>query len=126
MRIVCNAGTIVVTHMGTLKGYGEVWYHPDVIANMLSLSNVQVKSRGTYDSETGNRFFVHRPDGTQRVFEPTRSALYASGIEESKDAVERVTTLSENVKSFSRREVKRAEAAYSLMAIIGRPSETQM
>lgn len=126
MRIVCNAGTIVVTHMGTLKGYGEVWYHPDAIANILSLRNVQDKFRVTYDSETGNRFVVHRPDGTQRVFEPTRNGLYASGMEESEDGVAMVSTVAENVKSFTRREVKRAEAARRLMAIIGRPSETQM
>ena len=41
MRIICNAGSVIVTKMGDLEGYGPVWYHEDAIANILSLSNVQ-------------------------------------------------------------------------------------
>jgi len=36
----CNAGTVLVTMTGDLKGYGTVWYHPTGIANILSLNNV--------------------------------------------------------------------------------------
>ena len=36
----CNAGTVLVTMKGDLKGYGTVWYHPTGIANILSLNNV--------------------------------------------------------------------------------------
>lgn len=126
MRIMCNAGTVVVNHMGTLKGYGSVWYHPDAIANILSLSNVQDKFRVTYDSSRGNCFIVHRPDGTQRVFMPTDNGLYASNVNSAENGVIMVSTVAENVKSFTKREVKRAEQARRLMAVIGRPSESKM
>ena len=41
----CNAGTTSVTKNGDLKGYGTIWYHPDGIANILSLYNVKIKYR---------------------------------------------------------------------------------
>lgn len=78
MRIVCNAGEVVVTKMGDLAGYGPVWYHPGAISNILSLSNVQKLYKATYDSEAGDFFTLHRSDGTTRTFEPTKKGLYAS------------------------------------------------
>jgi hypothetical protein len=38
--IHCNAGVATTKMVGDLKGYGTVWYHPDGIANILSLSRV--------------------------------------------------------------------------------------
>jgi len=63
----CNAGTTIVTKKGDLKGYGTVWFHPQGIANILSLSNVSKKYRVTYDS--GNKdeqgLVVHKEDGSK-------------------------------------------------------------
>ena len=44
MRIVRDAVVLVVRHMSHLNGYGNVWYHPDAIANILSLNTMCVKS----------------------------------------------------------------------------------
>lgn len=44
MRIICNSGTVSVNQMGYLEGHGNVWYHLEAIANILSLSNVQKHS----------------------------------------------------------------------------------
>lgn len=68
MNIVCNAGTITVNQMGYFEGYGEVWYHPEAIANILSLNNIRRYFRVTYDSEEGDCFVVKREDGSTRVF----------------------------------------------------------
>jgi hypothetical protein len=62
MNIHCNAGVTEATEMGTLPGYGKVWYHPDGIANILSLSRVrdngfQVK----YNSD--RNYFILRKEG---------------------------------------------------------------
>jgi hypothetical protein len=38
MNIRCNAGMKSTNMMGYLSGYGWVWYFPDGIANILSLS----------------------------------------------------------------------------------------
>jgi hypothetical protein len=50
MSIRCNAG-VTRTHMiGNLHGYdGEVWYNPNGIANILSLSDVEKYKQVTYD-----------------------------------------------------------------------------
>lgn len=126
MKLVCNAGTVIVTQMGTFPGYGEVWYHPAAIANILSLSNVQRHFKVTFNSDNGNQFVVHRPDGTNRIFSPTEKGLYASDVNNTGKQIVMVSTVDENKKSFTRREVKKAEAARRLMAVIGRPGEHQM
>jgi hypothetical protein len=57
MKIHCNAGVASTDQVGDLDGYGTVWYHPNGIANILSLSRVREHGyRVTYDSEDGNRF----------------------------------------------------------------------
>lgn len=126
MRIVCNAGTVVVTQMGTFKGYGDVWFHPEAIANILSLNNVQKQFRVTYDSADGDQFAVHKEDGSARVFTPTERGLYVSQVTGTKRKIMMMNTVRENMKSYTKREVRRAEEARRLMTIIGRPSEQQM
>lgn len=126
IRIVCNAGTVMVTQMGTFSGYGKVWYHPGAIANILSLSNVQAVYHVTYDSHDGNQFVVHRDDGTKRIFRPTKKGLYASEVVGTRRGVALVNTVKENSESYTKREVKRATESRRLMSIIGRPSERQM
>lgn len=43
MDIHCNAGIASTNLIGDLPGYGRVWYHPDGIANILSLARVKEK-----------------------------------------------------------------------------------
>jgi hypothetical protein len=40
MHVKCNAGTVKTNMMGDLAGYGPVWWHPDGLANILSMSQV--------------------------------------------------------------------------------------
>jgi len=69
-----NAGTTIVTKKGYLKGYGTIWFHPEGIANLLSLSNVSNKYRVMYDS--GNKeeqgLVVRKEEGSKRVFRPSK------------------------------------------------------
>ena len=58
MNIRCNAGNSRTNLQGDLRGYGTVWYNPEGIANILSLSNVKKKNRVTYDSESNGKFIV--------------------------------------------------------------------
>lgn len=126
MRIVCNAGSLIVTQIGTFSGYGDVWYHSHAIANILSLRNVQERYHVSFDSCNGNQFLVHRGDGTARVFRPTRKGLYASQVLGSRNEVMMVSTVKDNLGAYTRREIKRATEARRLMQIIGRPSEQQL
>ena len=125
MTIMCNAGSVVVNMMGTLKGYGNVWYHLHAIENILSLSNVQKNFKVTYDSRQGNYFTIHKSDGTSRIFRPTDKGLYAS--KKDRDiGVSLISTVEGNKQNYTRREIKRAQDARRLMEIIGRPSEREL
>ena len=77
MAIHCNAGITSTNLVGDLPGYGEVWYNPNGIANILSLSRVKARGfRVTFDSNTGNEFHVHKTDGNKRVFQQSKRGLY--------------------------------------------------
>jgi len=75
-----NAGKVSVTQKGDLRGYGTVWYYPEGIANILSLSKVQKKHRITFDSADGARFSVHKEDGSTHVFKPSKKGLFFSDV----------------------------------------------
>lgn len=68
MNIHCNAGVTTMSLVGDLPGYGEVWFHENGIANILSLARVKEKYHVTYDSKNGNNFGAWKPDGTVREF----------------------------------------------------------
>jgi hypothetical protein len=77
MDIYCNAGVTTTTLVGDLPGYGTVWYQPNAIANILSLSRVREHGHKiTYNSENGNEFHVTKPDGKTRVFKQSTRGLY--------------------------------------------------
>jgi hypothetical protein len=77
MDIHCNAGVTSTNLIGDLPGYGQVWYHPNGIANILSLKRVKTRGhRVTYDSSKANEFHVHKADGTIRIFKESPRGLY--------------------------------------------------
>ena len=66
--------------VGDLSGYGTVWYHPDGIANILSLAEVQKQFHVTYDSSKQNEFVVHKPDGSAKQLSNQRGAYITSTL----------------------------------------------
>ena len=70
-----NAGVTTTNQVGDLKGVGAVWYNPDGIANILSLSRTEEQYLITYSKEGG--FVIHKGDGTIRRFiESNRGMFY--------------------------------------------------
>ena len=65
--LFCYAGKALVTKKGDLKEIGTVWYHPQGIANIQSLSNVQKKCRVTYDIILNQGIIVHKADGNTKI-----------------------------------------------------------
>ena len=45
ITLYCNARKAIITQKGDLKGYVMLWYYPEGIANILSLSNVKKSTR---------------------------------------------------------------------------------
>ena len=87
MCMHCNSGTIQTDLIGDLEGYGEVWYNPKGIANIISLGKASTRHQITMDSTLDNTIFIHKPDGTVRRFECMKSGIYCCDLERSNSFV---------------------------------------
>jgi hypothetical protein len=76
LTIHTQTGKAVTKLKGTVPGYGEVWFCPDGIANILSLANVAKTMSVTFDSSNGNQFIVTKADGKKRIFKQSEHGLY--------------------------------------------------
>jgi hypothetical protein len=76
LTIHTQAGKAITKLRGTVPGYGEVWFCPDGIANILSLARVAKTRSVTFDSTNGNHFAVAKSDGKQRIFRQSEHGLY--------------------------------------------------
>ena len=123
MKIHCNAGVTSTNLIGDLRGYGTVWYHPNGIANILSLARVKEHGyRVTFDSSDGNAFHLHKDDGNVRVFTQSRKGLYYLRTERDIGGVSLVNTVANNATNYSKRDYAKAKLAPQIQRIIGRPS----
>ena len=123
MRIRCNAGVKETNMRGYVTGYGWVWYYPEGIANILSLSRVKEQYRVTYDSSAGNCFQVHKKDGKILNFrEAARRLYYFDTAKRDEEHSLLVNTVDDNISQFSAYDVANARKARNLQRIIGRPS----
>ena len=76
MYIHCTVGVTRTNLVGELPGYGTVWFHPDGIANILSLGRVKTKYQITFNCDENNEFIVHKPDKSTRNFKESSHGLY--------------------------------------------------
>jgi hypothetical protein len=122
-RISCNAGVVTTNMIGDLPGYPvPVWYHPDGIANILSLHRVSQHCRVTYDSDGDGTFQVMKNDGSAREFKPSASGLHYCDTRELHDETVLINTVEQNRNSYTVRAYKLAATARRLQDTIGRPS----
>ena len=127
MYIHCTAGVTRTNLVGELPGYGTVWFHPDGIANILSLARVKTKYRITFNSDENNEFIVHKPDGSRRNFKESSCGLY---YHDTSTAVTRVaetetvlvTTVADNASNYTHADYSSALLARKTQQIIGQPS----
>ena len=122
-----TAGVTRTNLVGELPGYGTVWFHPDGIANILSLSRVKTKYHITFDSNENNKFIVHKPDGSTRNFKESNRGLYyhdtstvVTGVSEAGTVL--ITTVAGNASNYTPADYSRALLAHKTQQIIGRPS----
>jgi hypothetical protein len=121
-RISCNAGVVITDLIGDLPGYpNPVWYHPQGIANILSLHRVGKSCRIQYDNEVSDAAFrVTKPDGTFRDFKPSVSGLHYCDTREHGTVL--VNTVAERKGKYTARAYQQAVLARRIQNIIGRPS----
>jgi hypothetical protein len=107
MTVKGNGGILVSNQKATVRNYGEVWFHPKAITNILSLKNVRTKFRITFDSATGNMFTIHRPNKCDMRFDMHKDGLYYH--DPSKQELVMVTTVKDKMEGYSKRQVQQAQ-----------------
>jgi len=121
LTLYCKAGKAIITQKGDLKGYGSVGYYPQGIANILSLRNVENEHKVMYDSSMKTRFVVHKADGNNHVFMPSKKGLYFSGVKNDTAHV-MINTVDSIKNKYTVKEYANAHKARSIQDIIGRPA----
>jgi hypothetical protein len=124
MKVQSTAGVTYTDMIGELDGYGTVWYYPDGIANILSLSRVRRDFPVVYNSEEENVFKMKRKDGSYREFQQADSGLYYSVMNEKEtgEATALINTVDDNKSKYSKYDYMQAVLARKIQATIGRPS----
>ncbi len=132
-----KGGPTKINIEGDLPGYGTVYYHPDVAANILSFCTLTKRFKSVrYDNQVKDAFIVTRDDNTIMEFAPSKEGLYHYNFLESINRqrkipqtvvpaqVMMVQTVEEIKKKFSKRELENAEEARRLYVIVGRPGRS--
>ncbi len=119
MQLSTQAGSTSTNLVGELPGYGTVWFHPNGIANILSLTKMKAKHRVTYDSTDGNEFRVHKTGGTVRIFTESEKGLYYYDTNQGEIAL--VSTVETNKSKYTNRDYSRAKVARKTQVLVGRP-----
>lgn len=132
-------GDIRTSLVGNIRGYGEVWFNEQSMANILSFSNVRKKIRVTISTGPDDpcpTFCVHKRDGSIMEFKEHSLGLYvydaASGKSKSttKDKVTEpfihysfLSNVAIEEQNFSSREISKAKNALNLYRRLGHPSQ---
>ena len=86
---------------GHLSRYGWVWFHPDGIANVLSLSRVKDKHRVTVYSATDNCVRVHNDKHEISKFkEATKRLYYFDTVDRDVEETMLITTIEDNKRNY--------------------------
>ena len=121
LSLSTQAGTTSTNLMGDLPGYHRrVWFHPEGIANILSLKNVSDRHHVWFNSADDNAFHVKGSDG-DKIFTQSDEGLYYMDMSSVTNGKAFVTTVDDKKSSYTVRDYKRAEAARKLQVIVGRP-----
>jgi hypothetical protein len=134
LRIHTNGGTQVSSKVATLKNFGQVWFNPSSLANILSLAAVRKVWRITMDTDIEAAFNVHKKDGTVIKFLEYKNGLYYhdtmkqnKGKQNPKISTDEsylfVNTVEGNKATYTRQEIEAADRARALYQKLGRPSE---
>jgi hypothetical protein len=125
--------TIEIEEEGDLLGYGPVYYHVQVTANVLSLFNMAQRFQSImYNNKICDAFLVTRDDGTIMEFVPSAEGLYyynfnISLMRHQEKQITKNTMVVETVeelrRNYTTRELKQMDEAQRLYVIMGRPSK---
>jgi hypothetical protein len=122
--------TMDITQEGTILGYGNVYYNPQVTVNVLSFFNMARRFKSiVYDNKESNVFHVTRDDDTIMEFRPSPEGLYYYDFNNSILRQQReedtlvINAVEDLQRNYTDKELKRIEEARRLYVIMRRPSK---
>ena len=133
LRLTTNTRVLVTNQIAMVPKFGDVWFTEDAITNIFSLAKMSEKHRVTFDSGKNDFFTVHTPERKIK-FERTPNNLYVfcpmryCGAKSTMGNCAwmklqcHLATIQENMKMFTKRQVKRAKMARGLYQTLGTPS----
>jgi hypothetical protein len=120
MTVHGNGGTLTANMMAHVENYGDVWFHPNAITNILSLKNVRNKFHVTYDSQGNSAFIVHKPNGIDVHFIMHTDGLHYHDTKNRQLTM--VSTVESESQGYSKRQIEQAKTARDFQAKVGHPS----
>ena len=92
-----NEGILTTNKQGNLNNYGNVWYYPKSISNLLILSNVKKKNIIIYESDKRDIFIVinTRPGVNDMIFTANKDKIHYKYVSNTK-IVYMLSTMEEN------------------------------
>lgn len=121
-RLPCTihgiGGALVCDQVGDFGDFGEVYYHPEALANILCFHDLAKRYAVEFDAQK-NQFKYHTPKG-EAVFKAKGKVYVYNPIREQRE-IALVTTVEGNKVAFTRREVAKADAARELYIKLARP-----
>jgi len=121
--LTTSNGQFTAKEKGELQGYKEpIYLYEDGVANVLSLALTANHYHITYDNRKDDAFYVHTDNKVVR-FARNANNLYVHAptqVPETSKCL--LTTVEENIKIHTPREVERAKKARELISILGSPT----
>jgi catechol-2,3-dioxygenase len=126
---------IRVNHIGDLLGYGSVYFHPDVSANIISFHHLAKRFKSvTYNNRIKDAFIVTRDDDSTMEFVPPAEGLYHYDFNLSvkrrkelesliKETAMIIQTVDGIKRIFLKKEIENADKARRLHVTVRRPSQ---
>lgn len=118
-----NGQKLRVTQVGDFGDFGEVYYHPSALANILCFSDVAKRYTVSYNSKILDAFIVVT-DKRTIIFEP-KGKLYVYSPIKSRSSDEitlMMSVVEDNKRKYTNREVRQADVAKDLYVKLARPA----
>ena len=119
-----NSEDLCTVYIGDLPYFGEAWYHPKAVANLIPFGRLEKNHNVNY--ERNFRFHFKAEDGTEINFFKVEEDSEGNGLyvfnPDTKDFIAAITTVEQNKLGYSKREVRDAIVAREFIRRMGYPS----
>ena len=126
LTVYTNGGSQISRLVGDIPNFGEVWFNPQSLANILSLAAVRQRCRVTMDTAGASAIAVHRKDGSVMLFKESPMGLYYFDVNDPTNSINSPSApylFLHSATGYSPREVEGADRARTLYRQLGRPSQ---